>query len=186
MKRLFVLMAISIAAVCSTAVYAAQDAGAPTPPPAPVAVGSTGGTVCDVWYLSESEIVGTANDAGRSFNHVPAIPMADVNDNHAKALVVLDAMSKEQDKGGPYSIIVQEFRRCDGGGIVEMKDGGMGALISGVTLAGGNRIARVGLQQASLIVARFEDRARKGAKTAWDHSRAKKVKRDDLGRRVND
>jgi hypothetical protein len=56
----------------------------------------------------------------------------------------------------------------------------------GMTLEGSVRAMDVALQAAKEINDRYRSRASKGAKVGWDHSKAKKVKRDDLGRKLKD
>lgn len=134
--------------------------------------------VCDVTYSVETEIT-EGNDVGTSVTVIRALPMADVLDNAEKFKRVLDAAAKEQEKGGPYIGTMDEVRVCDGGKPVKAQ----GIEVRGVTLKGANKIADVALQQGKLIVDRYKVRAAKGAKVGWDHSKAPKVQRDDLGRR---
>jgi len=165
--------AIAIALMLFSVALAAQ----PAAPPVPAA---TTPVVCDVTYSAD---VNTMDGHDVSFSQITlnAVPWADVQDNHRKQMRVLDQLSKEQDKGGVYQIEVSEYQACDGGAAVKIADGS--ALLQGVTLAGTNRVARVALAQADLITQRYEQRANRGDKQGWDHGRAKKVQRDDLGRR---
>lgn len=147
------------------------------------ASGAVVAQTCDVIYTIESE---TADgfDVGSGATTIRALPMADVLDNHAKGLKVIDEASKQQDKGGPYTIELGEFRACDGDVSVKVADGSI--LVKGVTLAGSNKISRMALKQADPVIKRYEDRAAKGDKVGWDHKKAKKVKRDDLGNKKKD
>jgi hypothetical protein len=105
--------------------------------------------------------------------------MADVNDNHAKWLKVLNVASQQQDKGGPYDAEMSEFRSCDGGGTVKIADGSV--LIKGMTLAGLTRVTDEGLKQAASINDRTKKRSKNQNSVDHDHTKAKKVKRNDLG-----
>ena len=161
-------------------------AQAPAPPKVVTAAGATGGAYCDMIGVADGSVMvnGVEHDTGFAYGFAPAIPMADVNDNHAKWLKVLDVASKEQDKGGPYQVEVSEYRSCDGGGIVKITDGSI--LIKGMTLAGATRVADEGLKQMAAINARTKARAKDANSTNHDHSKAKKVKRNDLGVKVRD
>lgn len=173
-------MMIGVLALFSTLVLAQ----APAQPKAPDATWkATGGVACNVWYIVDSETK-DGFDAGLAYTFIPGVPMADVLDNHTKILRVLDQASKEQDKGGPYNIEMSEYRACDGGQAVKITEGSI--LIQGATLSGLNRITRVALKQANEITERFEKRAARGDKHAFDHSKAKKVRRDDIGRKMRD
>jgi hypothetical protein len=108
--------------------------------------------------------------------------MADVNDNHAKWMKVLDVASKEQDKGGPYEVEISEYRNCDGGGTVKISDGSV--LIKGMTLAGATKVADEALKQAAAINDRTKKRAKDKNSVDRDHKKAPKVKRNDLGVKV--
>lgn len=134
--------------------------------------------VCDVTY-SVDTATADGNDVGTSVTVVRALPMADVLDNAAKFNQVLDVASKEQEKGGPYTGTMDEVRVCDGGKPVKAQ----GIEVRGVTLKGANKIGREALKQADAILKRYEQRDAKGANVGWDHSKAKKVERDDLGKR---
>jgi len=147
----------------------------------------TFGQTCDVVYTVDTNIVdasGTEHDVSTAVANVYALPMADVLDNSAKALKVLDVMSKLQDKGGPYTIETGEVRSCDGK--PPEKVAATSVLVKGVTLNGSNRIAREALKQFDLIVARYEARGKRGDKMGWDHGKARKTKRNDLGQRIKD
>lgn len=176
-------LVVAIALLLSSAV-AAQVL--PTTPKPPVVTGATGGKVCDMIGVADGSAIinGVEYDNGYVYSFAPAIPMADVNDNHAKWLKVLDAASKEQDKGGPYQVELSEFRSCDGGGMVKITDGSV--LIQGMTLAGATRVTDEGLKQAKSINDRTKARSKNQNSTDHDHSKAKKVKRTDVGIRVRD
>lgn len=142
---------------------------------------------CDVTYTIDTNVVdaqGVEHDVSTSTAVLYAVPWADVVDNSAKGLRVLNVLSKFQDKGGPYTIETGEVRSCDGG--PPQKNLATSVLLKGVTLDGGNQAGREALRQAELVQARFEDRQRQGKKTGWDHSKAHKTKRNDLGQRVKD
>jgi hypothetical protein len=164
----------------------AQAASPPPAPKAPVATGNTGGTACDMIGIVDGSatINGVEYDTGYIYSFAPAIPMADVNDNHAKWMKVLNVASQQQDKGGPYDAELSEYRSCDGGGIVKISDGSV--LIKGMTLAGMTKVTDEGLKQAASINDRTKGRAKSPKSVDHDHSRAKKVKRDDLGRKQRD
>ena len=144
---------------------------------------SVGAQVCDVTYTVEVETA-AGNDVSSGSTTIYGLPMADVLDNHAKNLKVLDALSKRQDKGGPYTIETGEYRACDGGAKTKIDAGSV--MVKGVTLKGANEVARVALAQSGAIIKRYEDKSAKGAKEGWDHKKAKKVKRNDLGQKVKD
>ena len=134
-------------------------------------------------YSVETETKDHFN-VGSASGTMYSVPWADVADNHAKQMKVLDQLSKEQDKGGEYEVTVTETNTCEDGVTVRVADGS--ALIMGLTLAGSVRVGDIALQQAKEINDRYRNRASRGAKVGWDHSKAKKVKRDDLGRKLKD
>jgi len=141
----------------------------------------TAGKICDVTYSADTETK-DHYDVASAVITLKAVPWVDVEDNHKKQMKVLDQMSKEQDKGGEYEVTVTETNTCEDGVTVRIADGS--ALIMGMTLAGSVRVMDIALQMAKEINDRYRARANKGAKVGWDHSKAKKVKRDDVGRRV--
>ena len=154
-------------------------------------------TVCTVTYGYESESM-DGNDTGKGSIILPSMPMSEVNFNHDRQMKVLDAMSKEQDATGKdakgrkfaaeepmYKTDVYEIRACDGGPGVKMPIGQGSASIQGISYAGTTRIADVMLQQFRIVNDRHKARVAKGEKSAWDHSKAPKVKRNDVGVRVN-
>jgi hypothetical protein len=164
----------------------AMIAGAQGPPPTPKAppvAGTTSGQFCDMIAVVDSSVTvnGVEYDAGYSYGMLPAIPMADVHDNHKKWLKVLDTASKEQDKGGPYSAEVSEYWNCDGSGPVKQADGSV--LLKGLTLAGLTHIGDMSLQQGKETNDRTKARSKNQNSTDHDHSHAKKVKRNDLGQK---
>jgi hypothetical protein len=140
--------------------------------------------VCDVTYTVDTNIKVGADefDVATAIAVVSAMPYADVLDNSDKALKVLNVMSKQGDKGGPYVIESGEVRSCDGGPPVKVA--ATSIMVSGVTLEGSNRIAREGLRQAAFIVDRFEKRANRGDKEGWDHKKGHKTKRNDLHQKL--
>jgi len=135
--------------------------------------------VCTVTFSTECETK-DGNDCGMAMGTTPAMPMADLLDNAAKFNKVLDVASKVQEKGGPYTLEMNEYRVCDGGAQVKAQ----GIEVRGLTLQGMNAVAREAWKQMDLVIRRYEQRAEKGNKQAWDHAKAPKVKRDDLGKRV--
>jgi len=141
--------------------------------------------VCDVTYSFESETM-DGQDVGNGSITLFAQPMSEVDANHKSQMKVLDAMSKEQDakKGGIYRTDVSEYRSCDGGAKVKNAEGS--ASIQGISYAGSNRIADEMLKQGKVMNDRHKVRAAKGETTAWDHKKAKKVKRTDLGVKIKD
>ena len=139
--------------------------------------GSAVAQTCDVTYTMDTDVQAGAGDpvnVGTSVGMVYGIPLADADDNTRLGKKIINAASKEQDKGGPYIATYSEMRSCDGGPAVKAD----GVFVKGVTLAGSNKIARVGLQVADEITKRYEKRAAHGDKFANDHSKAKKVERD--------
>lgn len=182
MKRIF----CAIALMAFAAFAFAQAASPPPQPKAPVAVGNSGGTVCDMYGIVDGTAIinGVEHDAGYTYSFVPAIPMADVKDNHAKWLKVLSVASQQQDQGGPYDVEVSEFWACDGGGAVKQQDGSI--LLKGLTLAGLTKIQDEALRQGASTNERTRGRAKNKNSLNHDHSKAKKVKRDDLGRKERD
>lgn len=174
-------MKLILAGLVALAFAALAGAQAPPAPKAPVPVGATGGAVCDMIGVVDGSVLldGVEYDAGYVYSFMPAIPMADVNDNHAKWLKVLDEASKQQDKGGPYEVELSEYRTCDGGGTVKISDGSV--VIKGMTLAGLTKVNDMGLQQATAINARTKARVKDAKSTDHDHKKAKKVKRSDVG-----
>jgi len=139
--------------------------------------------VCDVTYSFESERM-DGQDVSIGSTTFFAQPMDEVLFNHKAQVKVLDAMSKEQDakKGPMYRVDVSEYRVCDGGGKVKIADGS--ASIQGISYEGANRINDEAIKQMHVINDRHKGRAAKGHKEAWDHGKAKKVKRDDLGVKI--
>lgn len=160
----------------------AQATKAPAPAPAapPAATPPAGSpNVCDQTFSAVTE---TAE--GDLVMYLPgpflaAQPWVDVQSNHAEQVKVLSVLSKEQNKGGPYTITVSETIACDGGATKRVADGSI--YVEGVTLNGMNKAAREMLKSADVIIKRYEDRDKAGAKVAWNHKNAQKVQRDDLG-----
>lgn len=147
--------------------------------------------VCDVTWTAESETMGGHNVSDGT-GTVYAMPMSEVNFYHDRSMKTLDALSKEQDKckeSDPdkcYRVDVFEDRACDGGAKVRQPVGQGSASILGLTYAGSIRVGDVALQQAKLALDHNKQLLAKGNKTGWDHSKAKKVKRDDLGKKVKE
>jgi len=139
------------------------------------------GKVCDATYAIEAETVDHFNVSSAQ-GSLYSIPWVDVEDNHKKQIRILDALSKEQDKGGQYEITVTETNTCEDGVTVRVNDGS--AYVTGVTLDGTVKVGDVALQVFKEINDRYRSRAAKGAKVGWDHSKSPKVKRDDLGRKL--
>lgn len=137
--------------------------------------------VCDVTYTAEVETM-AGQDVSSSSLTLRAVPLADVLDNSARALRVLDLLSKQQDKGGAYRLETGEVRSCDGK--PPERVAATSVELRGITLKGANLGARAGLKEADGIIKRYEDREKAGAKEGWDHSKAAKVKRNDLGQKV--
>jgi len=135
--------------------------------------------VCNVTFSTECETK-DGFDCGMISGTTPAIPMTDLLDNAAKFNKVLDRASKVQEQGGPYTLEMNEYRVCDGNAPVKAQ----GIEVRGLTLQGMNAVAREAWKQMDSVIKRYEQRAEKGNKQAWDHGKAAKVKRDDLGRRV--
>lgn len=131
--------------------------------------------VCDVTYTMEVETA-DGHDVSSASATTYADPLADVLDDHKRQIKVLDYLSKHQDKGGPYTIELGEYRACDGAAKTKVVDGSV--QVQGVTLAAANAAARLAYKEWDGILKRYEDRADKGAKTGWDHKKAKKVRRD--------
>ncbi len=178
MKKLLPVLAM----VAATSAFGQDAKVPPTTSPAP-----PGYILCDVIYTTDittTDAQGGEHNIATGINTVWAIPYADALDNSKKGLVVVDLMSKLQDKGGPYDAETSEIRNCDGKG--QAKYAPTSVLVRGVTLEGANQIAREALKQGGLIVTRYEDRQKGGAKVGWDHAKASKTKRDDLGRRKVD
>lgn len=134
-------------------------------------------------YTAEVETM-AGQDVSSASLTLRAVPFADVQDNSARALRVLDLLSKEQDKGGVYKLETGEVRSCDGK--PPERVAATSVQLNGITLKGANRGARAALKEADGIVKRYEDREAKGAKEGWDHSKAKKVKRNDVGVKIKD
>jgi hypothetical protein len=146
------------------------------------------GAFCEIWWMVDGDVTmpdGSVVDGGITAGYGPPTAWADVEDNFNRSKKVLDVMSKQQDKGGPYSTVATQLRRCDGGQVTQIMDGGIE--VRGVTAKGAVEINRVALKQlAEVNELRFAKRADKGDKYLQDHSKAKKAKRDDLGRKVRD
>jgi len=141
-------------------------------------------SVCDVTYTAEVETM-AGQDVSSSSLTLRAVPFADVQDNSARALRVLDLLSKEQDKkDGVYVLTTGEVRSCDGK--PPERVAATSVELRGITLKGANRGARAALKEADGVTKRYEDRAAKGDKEGWDHAKAKKVKRNDLGQKLKD
>ena len=140
-------------------------------------------SVCDVTYTAEVETV-AGNDVSSSSLTLRGVPFADVLDNSAKALKVLDVLSKQQDKGGVYVLETGEVRSCDGKPPERIAV--TSVQLKGITLHGANVGARAAMQQADLIIKRYEQREKKGDVQGWDHSKAKKVKRNDVGVKIKE
>lgn len=135
---------------------------------------------CDVTYIMEAETKDGA-DYVNSKLQMYGIPIADMESNSKKGLHIIDVASKVQDKGGVYVVEFAEWRTCDG---KTVKNDATSVQVKGVTLHGMNRISRASIKVAAEVTQRYEDRAEKGNKEAWDHKKARKVKRDDLHKKV--
>ena len=133
---------------------------------------------CDVVYTMDTDVVLKAGaepvNAGTVVSFAYGIPLADADENTRLGKKIINEASKQQDKGGPYLSTYSEMRSCDGKPAVKAD----GVFVQGVTLKGGNAIARVALKVADEITQRYEKRAAKGDKFANDHSKAKAIKRD--------
>jgi|SRR5580765_2492181 len=165
-------MLIANAALAQTATPSADIGTPPT---------YQAGRVCDATYAMEVETVDHFNVMS-SYAAVYSLPGVDLDANHKLQMKVLDALSKEQDKRGQYEVTVTETNTCEDGVTVRVNDGS--AYVTGVTLDGSVKVGDVAIQVAKEINDRYRGRASKGAKVGWDHSKAPKVKRDDLGRKL--
>lgn len=177
LKSVVLKHVVLIVSALAISALAYAQGNKPTPPTA-----ADLNKLCDVTYSMDMETKDN-QDVGSSSITLRAVPWVDVQDNHKKQLRILDALSKEQDKGGDYEITVTETNTCDGGPTVRIASGS--ALILGVTLEGSVRVGDIALQVGKEINDRYRGRASKGAKVGWDHSKAQKVLRDDLGRRIH-
>jgi hypothetical protein len=154
--------------------------------------------VCDVTYSFEIETM-AGQDVSNGSVTMFAQPMSEVDANHKSQMKVLDAMSKEQDAKSKdakknkqananeepvYRTDVSEYRACDGGAKVKNAEGS--ASIQGISYAGTNRIADEMLKQGKVMNDRHKAKVAKGDKEAWDHNKAKKVKRTDTGVKIKD
>lgn len=155
------------------AVVAAMFAVAVSAQPAPKAAPK----VCDVSYTMESETA-DGHDVLNSKILVYGLPWVEVADNSKRGMRVIDLASKVQDQGGPYSIELGEVRQCDGGPPERVAANSI--LVKGVTLAGANKLTRLMIKVTGEITDRYEEKEKKGAKSAWGHDKARKVKRNDL------
>lgn len=182
MKYVIAVLAFALASV----VYA-QDKAPPTPK-APDSKVSTGGpgAVCDSWAIVDTDVDvgGTLKDGGLLYAFGSGIPYADVQDNHRRGVVVLNAIAQRQDKGGPYTVTVGEWRSCEGT-VVKIADGSIEA--RGITLQGQTEIMDIAIaQMQGTNNDRFKQRAKRGDRYAQDHGKARASKRDDMGRKVRD
>jgi hypothetical protein len=134
---------------------------------------------CDVVYTTDVDVVlAPGSDpvsVATAVGFVYGIPLADAEDNTRLGKRIINEASQQQDKGGPYVVTYSEMRSCDGGPSTKAD----GVYVQGVTLKGGNKISRVAIKVAEEITKRYEKRADKGDKFANDHSKAKKIKRDE-------
>jgi hypothetical protein len=140
--------------------------------------------VCDVTYTVDTTAIdaqGIEHDVGTAVATLYGVPLADLQDNSAKMFKVVDTMSKLQDSGGPYMAETGEVRSCDGKPPERVL--ATSVMVKGLTLKGSNKVAREALKQAEDIVRRYENRAARGAKQGWDHAKARKTPRDDVGQR---
>lgn len=132
--------------------------------------------VCDVTYVMEAETQDGA-DYVNSKLQMYAMPVADVDDNSKRGRHIIDVASKVQDKGGVYQVEFAEWRTCDG---KTVKNDATSIMVKGVTLDGVNRISRASIKVAGEVTQRYEKRAERGDREAWDHKKARAVKRNDL------
>jgi len=140
-------------------------------------------TVCDVTYTAEIETM-QGFDVSSSSLTLRGVPFADVQDNSKRALRVLDILSKQQDKGGVYKLETGEVRSCDGK--PPERVAATSVELRGISLHGANMGARAALKEADGIIKRYEVREKQGEVQGWDHSKAKKVKRNDVGVKIKD
>lgn len=144
--------------------------------------------VCDVTYTADTETM-SGHDVSDGVANFKAVPMSEVKFQNERNVKVLDALSKEQDKckgDDCYRIEVGEYRSCDGGPKVKQPAGQGSALLEGVTYAGMLRVGRVGLHEGDVFLKHHEAKSAKGEKVPYDHKKAKKVKRDELGKKQKD
>ena len=157
----------------------AQAPKAQAPAPAPTAAPTATPNICDQTFSVVTETVDGDLVAYMPGPFIAAQPYADVQSNHAEQVKILKVLSQEQNKGGPYTITVSETTSCDGGATRRVADGSL--YVEGVTLNGMNKVAREMLKSADVIIKRYEDRDKAGAKVGWNHKNAQKVQRDELG-----
>ena len=136
-------------------------------------------TFCDVIYTLDTDVVVAPGaepvNVGTVVGFAYGLPLADAEDNTKLGKKIIDEASKQQDKGGPYIATYSEMRSCNGGPATRAD----GVFVQGVTLKGGNAIARVALKVGDQVTQRYEKRAARGDKFADDgHGHAKKIKRD--------
>ena len=135
-------------------------------------------TFCDVTYTVDTDVVLKAGADPVNFTTASTIahgiPLADAEDNTRLGKKIISATSEQDGKGGPYIITYSEMRSCDGQPAKQAD----GVFSKGVTMKGGNKIARVALKVGDEITQRYEKRAAKGDKFANDHAKAKAIKRD--------
>lgn len=188
MKRLLLLAALIPFLACAQDKAKAPEAKAPAkaaaPAPAPAAAPPQTAqpgtpTICDQTFSAITETVDHKMVSYLPGPFIAAQPYADVLANHEEQKKILKVLGNEQNKGGPYTITVAEVTACDGGPNVRVADGSL--FVEGVTLNGMNKVAREMLKSADVIIKRYEDREKAGAKMAWNHGHAQNVERNDLG-----
>jgi hypothetical protein len=143
---------------------------------------------CDVVYSVDVTMTDPAgvehNVIGPAVLPVYGLPMADVLDNSEHGLKVVKMIGQADGKGGPYMIEVGEVRACDGKPPEKVLANSI--MAKGVTLKDSNKIQRESLKQQEDILKRYEKRAEKGDRHGWDHAKANKAKRNDLGQHVKE
>ena len=134
---------------------------------------------CDVIYTMDVDVQTTPGGEPLNINTIVGfaygLPLADAEANTKLGKKIINEVSKQQDKNGPYIATYSEMRSCDGKPATRAD----GVFVQGVTLKGSVKIADVGLAVGKEINDRYKKRADKGDKFADDgHSHGKKIKRD--------
>lgn len=116
---------------------------------------------CDVRYTIEMTYAAKDGTTAKLVSAGPIIyygvPKADAEDLHARGLTITNVASTVQDKGGPFSVVANEYQACDGG--PEKASGGFE--VRGVTIAGYARISRQALKVAADLVRKYEKRPKR-------------------------
>jgi hypothetical protein len=119
------------------------------------------------WAQCSQTVTVSVSENGKPFSKAGSslfdVTKAEAEDLSRRGRSIIDEASKVQDKGGPYTVEINEERACDGAAARPVQ----GVMVQGVTFAGANRIARQAIKVGGEIVGKYEGREKAGKKHPW-------------------